>query len=356
MKFFLECDHHKNRDRLTTYFYHECSLNPQLRNDFFDAIYQKIDDADIETKTILTEKYIFCLSELFERFWRFDTKIELDDLYLSLHHPEIYSSILMMLDQKIWDHTEKLKEANKKIEQIAQDINIPIHIKYRRKSMMSIKDKMEYLDRHDLTCIEDIIGIRIMILSNEVKDCYRFLEAIHEHFSPNIARFKDYISIPKVNGYQAIHTNILWLYDTDTTGVELQIKTEFMEQRDSTWETAHMLYKHARWKPIQQRTHTEIEMQNERKKHIYIITKDQNIMQIPKSTTVIDLAYIIHTRLGDRVLWAEVNGEFQKPSYKLSEWDSVIVRTHPTKKQENTIWLKIPYLHKKSRKHIYGKS
>ncbi len=199
----------------------------------------------------------------------------------------------------------------------------------------------------------DIYGFRIVVADHP--SCYLALGALHALFKPAAAKFKDYIAIPKVNGYQSLHTTVLGPFGTP---VEFQIRTQDMHRVAESGVAAHWLYKNSvEASELQPKTHqwlqSLLEIQNqtgdaaEFLEHIkvdlfpetvYVFTPKSRIITLPRGSTPIDFAYQIHTDIGNTCIAARINGQLSPLRTELQSGDVIDVVTSPTSRP-NPTWV-----------------
>lgn len=244
------------------------------------------------------------------------------------------------------------KELNHAVEHSNLEKN-DITIFGREKSIYAIYKKM--IERHvDFAEIMDLYAFRI--ITKSVDECYRILGLVHGLYKPIPGKFKDYIAIPKFNGYQSLHTILLGPYGIP---IEIQIRTELMDQMANNGIAAHWLYKsgekitdaaHVR---AQQWVNNLLEMQQspgssldfiENVKidlfpdEIYVFTPKGNIMELPRGSTIVDFAYAVHTDIGNTCVAARIDRQFVPLSTTLFNGQTVSVITAPGAKP-NPGWL-----------------
>jgi guanosine-3',5'-bis(diphosphate) 3'-pyrophosphohydrolase len=223
----------------------------------------------------------------------------------------------------------------------------------REKSLYGIYRKMK--DKHlSFSQVLDIYAFRLVV--DNVGDCYKALGALHATFKPVLGRFKDYIAIPKVNGYQSIHTTLIGPYGTP---IEFQIRTREMQRIAETGVASHWLYKakHESFSDLQRQTHqwlkSLLDIQSntgdplEFIEHVkvdlfpdsvYIFTPKGQIKALPKGSTVVDFAYSVHTDIGNFAVGALLNGEVAPLSSVLKSGDRIHVNTDPASRPD-PVWL-----------------
>ncbi|MAD44689.1 MAG: bifunctional GTP diphosphokinase/guanosine-3',5'-bis(diphosphate) 3'-diphosphatase [Oceanospirillaceae bacterium] len=222
----------------------------------------------------------------------------------------------------------------------------------REKHLYSIYSKMRD-QRKSLSDIMDVYGFRI--ICDSVDSCYRILGALHSLYKPIPGRFKDYIAIPKTNGYQSLHTTLIGIAGLP---IEMQIRTEEMEAMANHGIAAHWLYKaegdhtsgtqRARqWvqnllelqknagSPIEFVEHVKVDLFPD---EIYVFTPKGKIMELPNGATAIDFAYAVHTDVGNHCIACRINRQLAPLSAKLQNGQTVQIVTAPSA-QPNPAWL-----------------
>jgi len=208
---------------------------------------------------------------------------EMEDHAFRALHPNVFEEI-----------SEKVREFTGKRQQIMDDVKRKLARELRHSGLNA-----KLLGRQPFEQIYDIFGVRIIV--DEVKDCYVTLGILHNMYPPNEKSFKDYIAVPKSNGYQSLHTVVTGPYGLM---LEAQIRTESMDLVCENGVAAHWLYKARNWLnnllKLQKDTGSSLEFYENMKRdlitdEIYVFTPRGDIVQLPKKSTVLDFAYAIHT-------------------------------------------------------------
>lgn len=270
-------------------------------------------------------------------------KSELEDLSLQYLRPDMYKAIK---DKKIkLEETAEpiLNEMLYKIKKLLNDKNIPNEIKVRTKNIYGIYKRLNEGQR--LSDIHDLLALKIMV--DEVENCYRTLGIIHNVYHPINDKFKDYICNPKTNMYQSLHTTVFGPKDKL---IQTQIRTFDMDKIASFGLTAYWDIEKGNARNIMQedlkektqffKSLTEInsmfgdnqEFVNQIKNElftdkVYVYTTKGDIIELPKGSTPIDLAYKIHTDIGNTMVGAFVNDEYVGVDYILQNKDRVRIVT-----------------------------
>lgn len=233
--------------------------------------------------------------------------------------------------------------------------NLPSRVLGREKHMFSIYTKMKD-QRKSLNEILDVYGFRIVVESVDM--CYRILGAVHNLYKPIPGRFKDYIAIPKTNGYQSLHTTLIGISGVP---IEIQIRTEEMEAMANHGIASHWLYKSdsnnedntngsqraQQWvqnllelqksagSPIEFIEHVKVDLFPD---EIYVFSPKGRIFELPKGSTTVDFAYAIHTDVGNSCIACRIDRQLAPLSSKLQNGQTVQIVTAPGA-QPNPAWL-----------------
>ena len=284
-------------------------------------------------------------------------KSELEDLSLRYLKPDVFYDIAEKLNTTKLERDNSVNVMIGEVSDILKEHNIEFEIKGRSKSIYSIYKKMEKGKK--FSELYDLLALRILV--DKEQDCYTALGLIHSKFKPMPKRFKDYIAMPKVNGYQSLHTTIFGL---DGQIFEIQIRTHKMDEVAENGVAAHWAYKEKKNLNEKSQNSTEaklqffksiIELENEQMSseefvrsvkdeilndNIYVFTPKGDIFELPIGSTPIDFAYKVHTKVGDTMVGAIVNNVMVSLDYQLKNNDIVKIITNrnstPTKE-----WLNI---------------
>jgi GTP pyrophosphokinase len=291
---------------------------------------------------LIAQETMDIYSPLANRLGLYRVKMDLDDLSLKYLKPDIYNQIV----HGIKEHRTLGKEYIDQVISILQDIldsnGIQGRINGRQKHIFSIFDKMQKQNL-SLEQVYDLIAFRVIVQS--VKDCYAMLGLIHSTWTPIPGRFKDYISMPKGNMYQSLHTTVV---GPDGEHIEIQIRTEEMHKVAEYGVAAHWKYKDgASFKPKDEERFVwlrhildwEQELKDPREfmaslkvdlfdDEVYVFTPKGEVLDLPSGATPVDFAYMIHTEVGNRCSGAKVNGKLVPLDTQLKNGDSVEIITN----------------------------
>ncbi len=278
---------------------------------------------------------------------------ELQDLSFTLIHPMRARVIARALKAARGNRRELLSRILESVTGKMQEAGIGAQVFGREKSLYSIYRKMEE-KRLTFSQVLDIYGFRVVV--KDVPTCYLALGALHALYKPVPGKFKDYIAIPKVNGYQSLHTTLIGPYGTP---VEVQIRTEEMHHVAQEGVASHWIYKDTEQSgaDLQQKTskwlQSLLELQSgtrdsaEFLEHVktdlfpdevYVFTPKGQIMELPRGATAVDFAYMVHTDIGNRCVAARINHELMPLRTELKNGDQVEVIT-AAHANPNPAWL-----------------
>ncbi len=281
-------------------------------------------------------------------------KTELEDLSFRFLDFDAYSELARRVAKKQDKRREYTNQVKQIIQREMERSNIKGRVEGRAKHFYSIYQKMKE-QNIDFDEVYDLTAFRIILDSDNVKDCYEALSMIHALWKPVPGRFKDYIAMPKANHYQSLHTTVI---GPSGERVEIQIRTQAMHEWAEDGIAAHWLYKEGREiskddeeiKRLRDLLDIQQEVQNPREfmsslkialfpEEVYVFTPKGEVKAFPKGATPIDFAYSIHTDVGHTCIGAKVNRAIVPLKYQLQNGDSVEIITqaghHPSKD-----WLK----------------
>lgn len=278
---------------------------------------------------------------------------ELEDLGFSSLYPMRSKYIAKAVDKLRGSHREIIEEIRGRLQEKLEARELPGRILGREKHLNSIYNKMKFKHKsfHE---IMDVYAFRIITETED--DCYRILGAVHNLYKPLPGRFKDYIAMPKANGYQSLHTTLFGMH----VNIEIQIRTEEMEHIANDGIAAHWMYKSEdsgvttinesrvdRWvkglMEIQERADDSMEFIEHVKvdlfpDEIYVFTPKGRIMELPSGATPVDFAYAIHTDIGNAAVACRINRNLASLSQPLQSGQTVEVITAPGARP-NPAWL-----------------
>ncbi|HJZ13099.1 MAG TPA: bifunctional (p)ppGpp synthetase/guanosine-3',5'-bis(diphosphate) 3'-pyrophosphohydrolase, partial [Acidobacteriota bacterium] len=268
---------------------------------------------------------------------------ELQDLALAYLDPEGYRSLQSRVEEKRKQIDRYIDDIQGIIEKKLRENGLEADVQYRIKSVYSIYEKMRK-QRIDLDKVYDFVAFRI--ITDSVRDCYAILGLIHQLWRPIPGRFKDFISLPKPNLYQSLHTSVVF---DKPFQFEVQIRTDDMHRIAEEGIAAHWKYKEGkvvggkdeealRWLRHLVEWHKEVsdnrDFMNAVKvelypEEVYAFTPKGDIKEFPRGATPLDFAYAIHTDIGHQCVGARANGKLVTLRYKLKNGDIIEILTQP---------------------------
>ncbi|BDM66109.1 bifunctional GTP diphosphokinase/guanosine-3',5'-bis(diphosphate) 3'-diphosphatase [Shewanella sp. NFH-SH190041] len=282
-------------------------------------------------------------------------KNELEDLGFQAYYPMRYRALKAALNAARGNRKAIIDNIHEAIVTRLEDNGIHAEVTGREKNLFSIYNKMRHKEL-PFTEIADLYAFRILV--DSVDTCYRVLGAMHSLYKPKLKRFKDYIAIPKANGYQSLHTSLI---GPRGTPIEIQIRTEDMNQMADKGVAAHWMYKNGeqegegtttqvrarKWMQslleLQQSATNSYEFVENVKtelfpEEIYVFTPDGRILELPLGATPVDFAYEVHTDVGNTCVGARVNRQAYPLSQPLQSGQTVEIITAKNSRP-NAAWL-----------------
>ncbi len=279
---------------------------------------------------------------------------ELENLVFKAIHPIRYEVLEHAVDKAGGHRKELIDKINQALGSRLVEMSIDSNIVSRKKHLFSVYNKMK--DKHlPFKKVLDVYALRVLV--DSVDDCYRVLGIVHNLFKPIPGRFKDYIAIPKSNGYQSLHTA---LYGPHGIPMEVQVRTREMDKFAESGIAAHWLYKspdekgeitaHARARDwltgileMQQSAGDSLEFLENVKvdlfhDEVYVYTPDGDIMKLPRNATPVDFAYAVHTDIGNCCVAAKLDHSFVPLNTPLYSGQTVEIVTSPSS-HPNAAWL-----------------
>ena len=288
-----------------------------------------------------------------ERLGLSTIKGELEDLCFKYLYPKEFEETTKLLEKTYEKHKNDLDKTNDSLRIMLKELRIKGEVKSRFKRKFSIFKKQQ---SKGIDQIYDILAHRILV--EDIKDCYVILGEVHNRWKPVPGRIKDYIAVPKPNGYQSLHTTLL----TDSgMPFEVQIRTHEMHKVCEYGIAAHWMYKNKATKAsdldkkltflrqmieenaetLDTSTFLSIAKSDLYANDIFVFTPKNKVIELTEKSTPIDFAYALHTDIGNQCVGAKVNGKMSPLTSKLQTGDVVEIITSQTSKGPSRDWLKI---------------
>jgi len=296
-----------------------------------------------------------------------EIKTQLQDLSFKYLDSKNYEFVKDLVTKS---YKQREQYINKAIRELTHELKKegihPIEIHGRAKSLYSLFIKLQKHDM-DIDQVYDLAAVRIIV--PEIADCYEALGIVHKKYRPMIGRIKDYISLPKPNGYQSIHTTV---FGPDGIILEVQIRTQKMHDEAEFGIAAHWIYserikknwkeylfgkkrikvpeKELTWVRQLREWQSEIGRDDEEfmeglkidffKNHIFAFTPQGDIIDLPEDATPIDFAYAVHSQIGNHATGAKVDGRMGPLDFKIKNGQMVEIMTSKDRRLPNHDWLK----------------
>lgn len=313
-----------------------------------------------ESQKRIARETLDIYSPLAERLGISKIKIELDDLSLKYLEPEAYYDLVEKIALRKDVREKYVQDIVDEVTEHIMDAGIEAQIDGRVKHFFSIYKKMKNQGK-TIDQIYDLFAVRIIV--DSVKDCYAALGVIHEMYKPMPGRFKDYISMPKANMYQSLHTTLI---GSTGTPFEIQIRTFEMHRVAEYGIAAHWKYKEAsdgkvstggedekltwlsqilEWqqdmsdnKEFMKLLKSDLDLFSD---HVYCFTPAGDVKNLPAGSTPIDFAYSVHSAVGNKMIGARVNGKLVTIDYQINNGDCIEIMTSQNSKGPSRDWMNI---------------
>jgi GTP pyrophosphokinase len=314
---------------------------------------QTIQSLDERKKIRIAQETVDIYAPIANRLGLNNLYQELEDLCFEVLHPVRYKTIQKAIKASRGNRKEVIEKISNEIGHKLNSVKTKAEITGREKNPASIHRKM-LEDQTGFNQINDIYAFRIIV--NDINDCYLTLGTLHSLYNPIPGKFKDYIAIPKANGYQSLHSTLLGPFGVP---VEIQIRTKNMHQLAEAGVAAHWLYKtkDAHVTDLQQKTNQwlkrMLDIQNDSSNsleflehlkvdlfpdEVYVFSPDGKIFALPKNSSSIDFAYAVHSDVGNKAVSAKINQMLVPLRTRLSTGDHVEIITS-TLAKPNPTWL-----------------
>lgn len=288
-------------------------------------------------------------------------KWELEDLAFRYMEPQHYYELVEQVKIKRHEREAMVQEAMDELRKLCEESGINCQIQGRPKSFYSIYKKMQR-DHKTINEIYDLLAVRVLV--DTVKDCYGVLGIVHGKWKPIPGRFKDYIAVPKSNGYQSLHTTVV---SSSGQPLEIQIRTFEMHKVSEYGVAAHWRYKEsggskmpsaaaksvdAKMAWLRQLLEWHKDMRDPHEfvdtvkmdvfsDEVFVFTPQGDVLDLPEGSVPIDFAYRVHTGVGNSCVGAKVNGKIVPLDYHLKNGDIVEIITSKTSPGPSRDWINI---------------
>ena len=309
---------------------------------------------DVENNKRIARETLEIFAPLAHHLGVYRLKSELEDMSLRYLKPDVYYDIVEKLNGTKKERDNIINEMMMEVSKLLDEHNIHHEIKGRSKSIYSIYNKLD--KGRKFSDIYDLLALRILV--KEESECYLVLGLIHSKFKPIAKRFKDFIAMPKSNGYESLHTTV---FGINNELFEIQIRTYEMNDIAENGVAAHWSYKENKsafnlsrtdaklefFKAVIDLNQTEFNRDNIyntiREENsldvIYVFTPKGDVIELPKGSTPVDFAYRVHSKIGDAMIGALVNNQIVPLNYILQDGDVVKINTSKSSPGPSEGWL-----------------
>ena len=310
---------------------------------------ETIDPLPDSKKNKIAAETLYVYSPLAHRLGLQNIKHSLEDKSFSILYPEQDKEIADQVKRANPGRTKQITNTISILDNLLSDNSISASVSGRPKHNYSIYKKI-INSGMSFDEINDLVGIRI--LTDDVKNCYTILGLIHANFQPVLGRFKDFISMPKFNLYQSLHTTVL---TSEGQKMEIQIRTHDMHYRAEFGVASHWKYKEQpknnlqKWandlnsisdeypEPNEFLTHMKLDLYEQ---EIFCLTPNGDVITLPTGASPVDFAFAVHTQVGEKLIGAKINGKLVNLGTLLKTGDTVeILTTKDSEKGPSRDWL-----------------
>jgi GTP pyrophosphokinase len=315
-----------------------------------------LEEYEEEQRQSIARETAYLYAPLAHRLGLYGVKTELEDLSLKYTNREIYKEIAAKLNATKQNRDAYISAFIKPLKEKLEAAGFQFEMKGRTKSIHSIYNKMKKQNTA-FEGIYDLFAIRIILDSKPEKEkaeCWQVYSIVADMYQPNPKRLRDWLTIPKSNGYESLHTTVL---GPENKWVEVQIRTSRMDEIAEKGLAAHWRYKGIKSESgmdeflrnireiLENPELNAVNFMDEFKlnlydKEVFVFTPNGDLHKLPKGATALDFAFAIHTNLGTKCVGARVNGRNMPIKYVLQNGDQVEIMTMPTQKP-NAAWLQI---------------
>ncbi|MGL5958932.1 MAG: RelA/SpoT family protein [Phocaeicola sp.] len=310
---------------------------------------------NLEGRTKVANEAAYLYAPLAHKLGLYKLKSELEDISLKYTEPEMYYHIKEKLNETKASRDSYIANFIEPIEQKLKEAQLAFHVKGRTKSIHSIYQKMKK-QKCPFENVYDLFAIRIILeseIDKEKQECWQSYSIVTDMYMPNPKRLRDWLSVPKSNGYESLHTTVM---GPGGKWVEVQIRTERMDDIAERGLAAHWRYKGVKsengldeWlttiRETLENADSNLDMMDQFKLELYedevfVFTPKGDLYKLSKGATILDFAFHIHSKLGSKCIGAKVNDKNVQIKYVLNSGDQVEIMTanSQTPKQD---WLNI---------------
>ena len=309
-----------------------------------------------EERQNIARETSFLYAPMAHRLGLYSIKTELEDLSLKYTNAETYKEIAHKLNETKRSRDAYIAEFIAPLKEKIKVAGFDFEIKGRTKSIYSIWNKIKKQNT-PFENIYDLFAIRVILnspLEREKADCWQVYSIVADMYQPNPKRLRDWLSIPKTNGYESLHTTVM---GPQGKWVEVQIRTQRMDEIAEKGLAAHWKYKGLKGEEtmdkwlknirdiLENPDMNAVDLMDNFKlnlydKEVFVFTPSGDLHKLPKGSTILDFAFNIHSGLGSKCVGAIVNGKNVPIKYQLNNGDQVEVLTSPTQKPKQD-WLNI---------------
>lgn len=323
----------ENKSFILEYFLKEFSSSKEDFYEFIQLIKKYLktgSSSEIQKK--LAQKYLSILSILCDKLGFFEERSEMEDLSFKITEPQEYEVIKQILKEYKENSQKIIQNIQQTLRRLLIKNGYSIHVSGRYKSLYSIYRKNFKKQKKNILQLNDIFAFRVIVEGDNIDKCFSILNLFHDVFVPVPKYFKDYITIPKINGYKSLHTGLNKIIPRFDLPVEIQIRTFMMDEYAEKGLAAHWLYGQEKKSMIPLKReealldsfllHNKLEAMRHIQ-FVFCFSPKGDVFQLKNGATVIDFAQKIHTKILKKVATVKINNEKKNMNYRIKNGDIV---------------------------------
>lgn len=344
LRFLTEAaDTPRNHELLSEYFCARFAKSPESLEGFLQFLSMTLQSSRRTEKiTLLASQYLSVLSPLCERFGLFAEKDLLDGLCFAITSPAAYREVEKFLVEYQRKSRETIAAVRTVLTNLLREHGHAHELQGRYKSLYGIHRKLQRRKYANPLSLRDIFAFRVILSGNNPDECFEVMNLLHDTFQPVAAHFKDYITIPKINGYQSLHTVLNGVLPDLDLPVEVQIRTAAMHDFAERGFASHWLYARNKEKRVLSDKERKVLLhflsltaESESEGSLLCFSPRGDIVKLSPGATAIDFANEVHTELGRRAVAAKINGRPRGIHAPLAEGDRIEIVTSVAKRPKN---------------------
>ena len=321
----------RNRELMVDYFFEEFASSPEQLVRLVQYVRNLIRGSDDdEIRLLLAQRYLEILNPLCRRFGIYDERNTLDDICFAIIDPLSYQGIYSLLKAYKKRSQNLIRSVKRSLDKLLKEQGYEVTVKGRYKSLYSIYRKLQFKPNKRIERLHDIFAFRIVLRSNEIGECFEVMNLLHNTYEPVPRLFKDYITVPKINGYQSIHTGLNKIVSQLDRPIEVQIRTREMDVFAEQGAAAHWIYSEQKSSLLINEKEKKLldyfdhlSQQSHHQDEVYCFSYEGDVFCLDAQDTLTDFADQIHSSFAKKSQYALVNDQEQQMDYEVKTGDRI---------------------------------